>query len=55
MIFGSNWPVSERAADYVTLQKILVDYLQDKGQAALDKVFWQNSKLAYRWDKYPGE
>ena len=55
MIFGSNWPVSERAADYVTLQKILVDYLQDKGQAALDKVFWQNSKLAYRWDRYPGE
>ncbi|QDU51836.1 amidohydrolase family protein [Gimesia panareensis] len=55
MIFGSNWPVAERAADYVTLQKILVDYLQDKGQAALDKVFWQNSKVAYRWDKYPGE
>lgn len=55
MIFGSNWPVSERAADYVTLQKILVDYLQDKGQTALDKVFWQNSKVAYRWDKYPGE
>ncbi len=55
MIFGSNWPVSERAADYVTLQKILVDYLQDKGQGALDKVFWENSKLAYRWDKYPGE
>lgn len=55
MIFGSNWPVSERAADYVTLQKILVDYLQDKGQAALDKVFWKNSKIAYRWDKYPGE
>lgn len=55
MIFGSNWPVSERAADYVTLQKILVDYLQDKGQPALDKVFWKNSKLAYRWDRYPGE
>lgn len=55
MIFGSNWPVAERAADYVTLQKILVDYLQDKGQAALDKVFWQNSKIAYRWEKYPGE
>ena len=55
MVFGSNWPVSERAADYVTLQKILVDYLQDKGQSALDKVFWKNSKLAYRWDRYPGE
>lgn len=55
MIFGSNWPVSERAADYVTLQKILIDYLQDKGQSALDKVFWKNSKLAYRWDRYPGE
>lgn len=55
MVFGSNWPVSERAADYVTLQKILVEYLQDKGQSALDKVFWKNSKLAYRWDRYPGE
>ncbi|QDU07637.1 amidohydrolase family protein [Gimesia aquarii] len=55
MIFGSNWPVSERAADYVTLQKILVDYLQNKGQSALDKVFWKNSKLAYQWDRYPGE
>lgn len=55
MIFGSNWPVSERAADYVTLQKILVDYLQDKGQSALDKVFWKNSQLAYRWEKYPNE
>ncbi|MFK7778059.1 MAG: amidohydrolase family protein [Gimesia sp.] len=55
MVFGSNWPVSERASDYITLQKILVDYLQDKGQSALDKVFWKNSKLAYRWDRYPGE
>jgi len=55
MVFGSNWPVSERAADYVTLQKILVEYLQDKGQSALDKIFWKNSKLAYRWDRYPGE
>lgn len=55
MVFGSNWPVSDRAADYVTLQKILVEYLQDKGQSALDKIFWKNSKLAYRWDRYPGE
>jgi len=49
LIYGSNWPVSARFAKYDTVQKLVLDYFEPKGKDATDKVFRQNSKVAYKW------
>lgn len=49
LVFGSNWPVSNRVASYAVLHKIVADYFGDKGAAAAEKYFWKNSLAAYRW------
>ena len=49
VIFGSNWPVSNRVAPYATLHKIVADYFGVKGQAVAEKYFWKNSLAAYGW------
>lgn len=48
LIYGSNWPVSERFAPYATVQKIVEDYFSIKGEDATEKYFWQNAKVAYQ-------
>jgi predicted TIM-barrel fold metal-dependent hydrolase len=47
LLYGSNWPVSGRYAPLATVQSIALAYFSRKGQAALDKVFWQNARAAY--------
>jgi L-fuconolactonase len=49
LIYGSNWPVSERFADYATVQRIVMEYFRTKGQEATEKYFWKNAKAAYKW------
>ena len=49
LIYGSNWPVSERAADYAVLQQIVLDYFADRGEVAVEKFFSLNAKQAYKW------
>jgi L-fuconolactonase len=49
VIYGSNWPVSERAADYATVQKIVAEYVGGRGAAAPEKFFSTNALAAYRW------
>lgn len=49
LIYGSNWPVSERFAKLATVQGIVHDYFGAKGQAALEKFFAGNARTAYRW------
>ncbi|MBI1766068.1 MAG: amidohydrolase family protein [Acidobacteria bacterium] len=49
VIFGSNWPVSNRVAPYATLHKIVADYFGAQGPAAAEKYFWKNSRAAYSW------
>lgn len=49
LIFGSNWPVSNRVAPYAALHKIVADYFAARGQAASEKYFWKNSLAAYGW------
>ena len=48
LIYGSNWPVSERFAPYAVVQKIVNDYFSMKGEAVKAKFFWQNAKAAYQ-------
>ncbi len=48
LIYGSNWPVSERFAQYKVVQKIVNDYFSAKGDEIMAKFFWQNAKAAYQ-------
>lgn len=54
LIYGSNWPVSDTAADYATLQQIVLDYVTDRGATATEKFFSLNSRAAYGWTERPG-
>jgi L-fuconolactonase len=49
LVFGSNWPVSERIAPYATVHRAVAEYFAAKGRAASEKFFWRNSRAAYGW------
>lgn len=49
VIYGSNWPVCEVAADYYTTQRISLSYAFDKGEAATRKFCSENAKKVYKW------
>lgn len=49
LIYGSNWPVSERFAPLATVQQIVHDYFSAKGDKALRAVFSGNAQSAYKW------
>jgi len=54
VIYGSNWPVCELAADYATVQSITMDYALEHGESALKKFCSMNASRAYRWIDRPG-
>jgi predicted TIM-barrel fold metal-dependent hydrolase len=54
VIYGSNWPVSERAADYKTLQRIVLEYASTRGPEATRKFCARNAQQAYGWIDRPG-
>ena len=49
LIYGSNWPVSDRVAPYDQVFRIVHEYFTAKGKEAAEKYFWRNSQAAYRW------
>ena len=49
LIFGSNWPVLERAGGFVPALDIVKAYFAEKGQEASEKYFWRNAKTVYKW------
>ncbi len=49
LIYGSNWPVSDRAASYATLQQIVLDYVRQLGPEPAKKFFSLNARAAYKW------
>lgn len=49
LIYGSNWPVSDKGAPYEVVFKIVDEYFRSKGTHACEKYFWKNSLAAYRW------
>ncbi len=49
LIYGSNWPVSNRAAPYDVLLHIVREYFVDKGPEAAAKYFHRNAQAAYKW------
>jgi predicted TIM-barrel fold metal-dependent hydrolase len=48
LIYGSNWPVSERAASYADLFGIVHAYFAGKGQPVLKKFLRDNAIAAYK-------
>lgn len=49
VIYGSNWPVCERAGTFAQSLNIVKAYWAEKGSAAAEKYFWQNAKAVYKW------
>jgi predicted TIM-barrel fold metal-dependent hydrolase len=49
VIYGSNWPVCELAAEYQTVQRLSMEYVGQKGPEALKKFCASNASRAYRW------
>lgn len=49
LIFGSNWPVSARAAPLSTVVGIVRDYFEGKGEQAAAAFLLGNSRTAYAW------
>lgn len=51
LVYGSNWPVSERFASLAAVQTIVSEYFGAKGRKALEQVFAANAAAAYKWIK----
>ena len=50
MIFGSDWPVSDKSErTYGEVLQLAQDYVHPKGEAVTRKVFSENAKAAYKW------
>ena len=49
LIYGSNWPVSERFAPLSAVQGIVADYFRSHGRRAEEQVFSGSAKTAYKW------
>ena len=49
LVFGSNWPVSERVGPFELVFRIVREYFATKGKDASRKFFASNSQTAYRW------
>ena len=47
VIYGSNWPVSDRAGSFKAAISIVKAYFGEKGVA--EKYLWENGKIAYKW------
>jgi L-fuconolactonase len=47
LIYGSNWPVCERAGDFASGIRMVKSYLTEKGGTAYEKFFWRNAEAVY--------
>ena len=49
LIYGSNWPVCERAGTFAAGLDIVKTYFAGHGDEASAKYFWKNAQSVYRW------
>jgi L-fuconolactonase len=49
LMYGSDWPVSERFAPLATVQSIVGEYFRGCGRRAEEQIFWRSAQTAYRW------
>lgn len=48
LVYGSNWPVSERFASFAVVQQIVANYFSGHGRQASEKYFHQNAVAVYK-------
>ncbi|MEZ4859804.1 MAG: amidohydrolase family protein [Caldilineaceae bacterium] len=48
LLYGSNWPVCERAGNYGRGINIVKEYFRAKGDTAYAKYFWGNAQRVYK-------
>ncbi len=48
VIYGSNWPVSDRVAPYADVLRVVQAYCASKSAGARENYFWRNALDAYR-------
>jgi predicted TIM-barrel fold metal-dependent hydrolase len=51
IMYGSDWPNSDRWGSYQQVFNIVHEYVSGKGVAVAEKFFWKNSIHAYQWVK----
>jgi len=51
LLYGSDWPNSDKWGTYPQVLSIVRDHFTSKGRTAAEKFFWKNSVAAYRWVK----
>ncbi len=51
LMYGSNWPVSDRGAPYNIVIFIVKALFEAKGIEAAEKYFWRNSQKIYGWQE----
>jgi len=51
LLYGSDWPNSDKWGTYPQVLSIVRDYFTSKGRAVAEKFFWKNSVKAYLWVK----
>ena len=49
VLFASDWPNSEHVGSIADVMSVAREYINNKGPAAAEKVYWRNSAAAYRW------
>lgn len=49
LMYGSDWPVSDRAANLAAVLQLIMDYLADRPQSVRGRFFAGNAKEAYQW------
>jgi L-fuconolactonase len=49
LVYGSNWPVVERAGTYARCMDIVRSYYADKDETIRNKFFAENSQTLYKW------
>ena len=49
LMYGSNWPVCERAGDYATVIQIVRTYVDGRGKESQRKFFAGTAGKAYQW------
>lgn len=47
LIYGSNWPVTDRGGSYAEYKHIVMDYFKPKGPEALKKLLYMNAATFY--------
>jgi predicted TIM-barrel fold metal-dependent hydrolase len=55
LVYGSNWPVSEKGGTYADQFKVVHEYFGAKGREASERYFRTNSQAAYRWVERGGK